>query len=443
MRDSLPIHAVNAKHERKAASAPPGRDTFGPPRSTAGSASPGTPQSTVAQPSSAIRLMLHVGFIFTGVVTTLLGPLLPFLAARWALSDDRAGMFFTAQFLGSLAGVFLTSFLLPRRGFAFTLSLSFALMAAGIIALGIGPWALGLASVALFGIGLGLNIPATNLWIAEAAPHRRAGALSILNFAWSLGAVSWPALAHFFLRSFGLRGLVTSLAACLGVLACAFILGASTSPRFSPSAAPTEAAPLRTWTHRTAFALGVLFFLYVGTETALGGWVASYAKRIPGEAGSIWLLTPSAFWGALLLGRVSSPLLLSVVTEARLMLMGLLFAAAGAIALLAARTIPGVVLGASLAGLGLASIFPILVAWLRHLLGASATRASGPMFALGSLGGAVVPWAVGIVSTRAGALQPGLAVPLIAMVVMIFLSQQKSIRAEIRAIVEKDLNHAT
>ena len=30
----------------------------------------------------------------------------------------------------------------------------------------------------------------------------------------------------------------------------------------------------------TAVVLGVLFFVYVGTENAVGGWLASYAKRV-------------------------------------------------------------------------------------------------------------------------------------------------------------------
>ena len=40
----------------------------------------------------------HAAFVLTGTVTTLLGPLLPVLATRWALEDASAGLLFTAQF---------------------------------------------------------------------------------------------------------------------------------------------------------------------------------------------------------------------------------------------------------------------------------------------------------------------------------------------------------
>jgi fucose permease len=163
----------------------------------------------------------------------------------------------------------------------------------------------------------------------------------------------------------------------------------------------------------------VLFFLYVGTENALSGWVALYAKRLSTHPGSIWLLSPSFFWGALLLGRAVTPPLLRATTERRLVLAGLLLASGGVVVLIAANTLASVVTGAGLAGLALAPIYPILVAWLKHQLGVAATRVGGAMFAMASLGGATVPWLVGFASTHMGTLKAGLVVPLTTTVLML------------------------
>jgi FHS family glucose/mannose:H+ symporter-like MFS transporter len=382
---------------------------------------PGTgPVAASAEPSAPLRIFLHIGFVFTGIVTVLLGPILPFLAARWSLSDERAGLFFTAQFLGSLVGVFWTSLLIPRRGFSLTLSIGFGLMAIGVGALGLGSWTLGMISVFGYGIGLGLTIPGTNLWVAEAAPHRRAGALSILNLAWSVGALSCPALVDLSGRSVGLRGFESSLAVALGLLALSLLwIYITSSGRTIPGVMVREASSPTQWKNRAAVALGALFFLYVGTENALGGWVAFYAKRLSTHPGSIWLITPSFFWGALLLGRAVTPPLLRAMTERRLVLVGLLLASGGVVVLIAANTLSGVVTGASLAGLALAPIYPILIAWLKQQLGAAATRVGGAMFAMSSLGGATVPWLVGFASTRTGTLKAGLVVPLTTTLLML------------------------
>jgi len=78
-----------------------------------------------------------------------------------------------------------------------------------------------------------------------------------------------------------------------------------------------------------------------------------------------------------------------------------------------------VVTGAVLAGLGLASIFPISVSLLPGWFGPSARRASGAVFASGNIGGAVVPWFVGEVSTHAAGLRAAFLVPLLGVSAML------------------------
>src|SRR5207248_9062972 len=99
--------------------------------------------------TTRLTLVAHIGFVLTGMVTPLLGPVLPFLQSRWLLNDTQAGYFFTAQFLGSTAGVVCSGFLIPRLGFGLSLGLSYLLVATGMAMLGRGPWSLGLAALAI------------------------------------------------------------------------------------------------------------------------------------------------------------------------------------------------------------------------------------------------------------------------------------------------------
>ena len=140
------------------------------------------------------RAVIYCGMMLTGMLTTLLGPLLPVLSARWSLADAQAGYLFTAQFAGSMAGAVLSGLLLPRRGFRFSLVLGFALTASGAFPLGMGSWTVGLLAVFGYGVGLGFTIACTNLWVAENNPERRSSALSVLNFTWGAGAVVCPFL---------------------------------------------------------------------------------------------------------------------------------------------------------------------------------------------------------------------------------------------------------
>src|SRR5215468_4043102 len=121
--------------------------------------------------------LLSAGFILTGFPTIIAGPILPTFISRWNLSDSQAGLFFTVQFAASLAAVWITTGLTAWRGYRPGLVIGYVLTGVG----------LALLAVALYGMGYGLVVPPTNLAGAEAGG---AGVVSLLNFAWGIGAVA-------------------------------------------------------------------------------------------------------------------------------------------------------------------------------------------------------------------------------------------------------------
>src|SRR5215469_4833497 len=207
-----------------------------------------------------------IAFIPTGVVNVLLGPLLPVLSTRWSLNDAQAGELFTAQFLGSTLGVFCSGMLVPRFGYRAVLALGLILMAFGVSTVPLGVWPLGIASISLYGMGFGLTIPAANLLVADANPGRKATALNLLNFAWSIGAVACPFLVGHFMRIARTSQFLYSLGAAIVLVAG--LLAAAPYPR--PVVPSQETSRPRQQAFRVlltpaALALGALFFIYVGT----------------------------------------------------------------------------------------------------------------------------------------------------------------------------------
>jgi fucose permease len=194
----------------------------------------------------------------------------------------------------------------------------------------------------------------------------------------------------------------------------------------SPDQSPTLASGILS--KRSVAVIAGLFFIYVGTETCMGGWIAAYARRLDSGSRDFWAVTPSFFWGAMLLGRFFAPIALRHLREIRLAIWGVTLASFGLLMLLAAKTMALVVVGATLTGLGLASIYPINVSLLSHWFGEMATRVSGTVFAVGSLGGAVLPWLVGMLSTRFGSLRVGFIVPWLSAVAMLafYLANENS-----------------
>jgi len=127
------------------------------------------------------------------------------------------------------------------------------------------------------------------------------------------------------------------------------------------------------------------------------------------------------FWGGLIAGRALVPMLPLRRFERTLLASGLILSAAGICLLLQARTFASVAVSVSAAGLGLAAIYPILVAWLVKAFGERSRRIGAIMFALAGMGGAVMPWFVGLTSTATASLRAGLLVPLVGCLVMFAL----------------------
>jgi FHS family glucose/mannose:H+ symporter-like MFS transporter len=384
---------------------------------------------------SAATIVLHAGFIVAGMVTTLLGPILPALTTRWGMSDVVAGGLFTAQFLGSMSATLVAPAIAARIGARGALALGFSFLAAGTFTIGVAPHAIGVAATVTYGLGLGLVLPLTNIAIAATHPDRAASALSLVNVSWGIGAVIWPIAVR-------TLGTADSVAAPLAVLAVACvimgfvcrlgipaILLTVKSGGQGPSLSTPVATPGNSALVWRAALFGTLIFLYVGTENAVAGWVAEFARRIVSGASTTWALAPTAFWAAITTGRLLASVALRRVSESALIRTGLALATAGVLAItFAASTPKGVIAGAAAAGLGLAAIFPLLWALVTRSISAAAPAAAGPLYASGGFGGAILPWAVGAVSSAVGDLRAGLAVPLSALLVLLICSWMKVLR---------------
>ena len=383
-------------------------------------------------------VLIHADFLITGIVMTFIGPMLPILAARWSLTDAQSGSLIFVQFFSSMFGMLASGVSVQRLGYRTTLIIGSLLMASGTSLLASGSWDMGIVAVCILGIGYGITTPAGNLRTAEINPDRSASALNVINAVWGIGAMSSPFLVAIAQREHHPTYFLYGTAASLLVLLLALLFS-----RFVPDThAHGEAAvgDSGLWSEGVLPLICVLFFIYVGTETSFGAWVATYARRIDSRAHTFATMTPSFYWGALLMGRALAPIILrfrSAVTIARA---GLVIALLGGGALVAAHGIKLVILGALLAGLGLASIFPISVSLLPGWFGGSARRASGAVFASGNIGGAVVPWFMGEVSTRAGSLRLAFFVPLLGVSAMlVFYLINKAATARHQQVKAPDL----
>jgi fucose permease len=367
----------------------------------------------------ALTLAAYVSFVPIGIATVLLGPMLPTLSSRWSLDYAQAGALFNAQYVGSICGVALSGWMASRWGFRTTMKVGLVLISAALALLLAGPMAMGIACIAGSGAGMGIAIPAANLLVADANPERRSATLNLLNVCWSVGAVACPFLVAMASKT----GHVPQFLICVAGISLLIALGIASMPAsiVEPVMTSHQAPVIPLIRNKPlAFAiLSALFLLYVGVENGFGQWMATYAKSLGTLTLAMALATPSFFYAALAAGRWLAPLLLRVAGEVTLVRLGLLLSCGGMAGLVFSRGLAGVMASACAAGFGLSYVYPITIALLSKEFGSA--RIGSFMFLLSNFSGGILPWIVGVCSTRSGTLKAGLLVPLLGCAAMFAL----------------------
>ncbi|MFY9746984.1 MAG: MFS transporter [Acidobacteriaceae bacterium] len=371
--------------------------------------------------------LLCFGFVVCGVVTVLPGPLLPLMAARWGLLDVQSGAFFAAEFAASMVG----SIFSPRR-LRRNLPLGYAVMTGGVLlllfsratehaALG---HSLALTAFGLIGLGTGLSVTATNLVVGMMEDHagsqrgasRRARRISVVNLWWGIGAVACPWMIAAAVHRGTLQGLLLLMAVGTAAM-CAALLPQIREPE---PGLPTAMRASALAEAGTLVFFAAFFFLYLGVETIVGGWIPTYAHRFSGMTLAHASLTVSLYWMALLAGRFVGSLALKSLTERAVLLPSLGIALIAVATLIEPHSTTTVLVAVAAAGAGFGPVFPIGVS--RMLARVRDHRNTGWAFAMCSAGGATLPWLTGLVSTGSGSLRIGFAVPLAALAVILALA---------------------
>jgi MFS transporter, FHS family, glucose/mannose:H+ symporter len=367
--------------------------------------------------AAALRSLAPVFYYFFvgGIVTVMLGPLLPVFIQRWDILDSQAGTLFAVNFAGQLCGA-----LFAARNLRISVILGALLSAIGCAFLA---WAsFSTAPLALFcvGLGIGSGLTAGNIIAGTAIPALRGRLIAMLNVAWGIGAISCPLLVHVFgspdVRPFLLITAVALFASAIFTIALPPPTGEPSRPAITQ---PTKR-------RRMPLPMPMLFFftasmlLYIGIENALGGWLPSYAVRLDPaiQASTITLY----FWTAELIGRLLVTALMIRFSEAFLYRTSLLL-------LLITTTLFCTLVHPSsgslmtmtfLSALTLAPLYPLMISLLLARTGTHPQL--GLLFSVTSLGGAALPWLTGVVSTHFNHLRAGLAVPALGVLALLSLA---------------------
>ena len=330
------------------------------------------------------------------------GVLLPALGAAFHMGSAVEARLFPANFGGFIIGVLLCGTLSDRVGRKPVLLGGTALYALALVLAARAPtFGLALAAFALVGMGTGAMETVASALAADLFPDRRAAILNALQVAFGAGAAVSPLTVHALLRAgTDWRTLFLWLAAANAALILA--LAFQPLPRAQGHGEALDPAALRAVLRQPVFlALCLAQALYVGAESGFSSWMPTYfERRLPG--GAAWAgLVVTVFWVAMTVGRTAANALFGRLPLARLAGWSAAGGAAGAVGALVWTT-PLTVLGfVAWTGLCFSAIFGLVLADAGERYSQASGTAFGGVVAAGGVGGAALPWAIGILAGTA------------------------------------------
>jgi fucose permease len=366
-------------------------------------------------------------FLLLGAATTLYGPALISIARETNQPEANIGVLFVLHYSGFFASTISANRLARRFEIRLTVALGCLLIALGELGLILLPFPFNLASALLIGFSAGTLEVALNRLVEFLAVNAPAEALTRLHATFGLGAVAIP--------------LVVAVAVWLGwnwrvagaVLVALAIVNFIVVLRWHEFKVPHGAGIVwRGLPWRSVFFFVLLIAIYVGLETAVGGWATTFFAKL-GQDPFLGQVATSFFFLSFTFGRLilaSSSERLGYGRAVRLSNM------IGAGVLLLTFFPQLALIGFGLAGVAFSTVFPTMLAWAARRHPEIRAQMASVSIASAGAGGIVIPYAIGLGVGAFGAwsLTPMLiGAALIVSVLTLFEPAHGSLRRKLLA----------
>ncbi|MGA9570927.1 MAG: MFS transporter [Candidatus Acidiferrales bacterium] len=361
-----------------------------------------------------------VAIFVYGMISAMLGTILPDLSDRFGLSPRQNGTIAFAQALGLIIASLGVGPLLDNEGKKLGLIIGLALIAIALFAL---PRSSGFRSIVfvlfLLGVGGGIVVTGANALVSDVGEAHRGAALNMVNLFFGLGGLATPFIAA---NLFG-RNWVRLCYTIAALTVVSVAIQASTKmpePTRAGGFVLAEAAPVLG--RPLLFLLGLFLFLYVSCEVGIWNWLPRHliAQGIP-ESRALNILSLGFALG-LLIGRVGvSPILIRVPAVTVLLFASVVMAISTFLMLRLSNPFSAAVL-VFVAGLSMAPVFPTTLAIVGDNFPRMTGTAIGFVITCGWIGLAVSSRIIGFIAggdprrlKRALLVIPAFAVLMVAL----------------------------
>lgn len=383
------------------------------------------------------RFLLYAsfyGFFCNGMLSLLMGSVMPDLKAAYGLTDTVSGVFLSAHSAGNLIAGFISG-LVPlwlgrRRSIMLLASLGmfgYAMM----LLFGHPVW---LFMAFLFvGMGRGSVTNFTNRMVNRLSGGSPA-ATNLLHSAFAVGAILTPAVFLTLRTSVSWQAGVVFVAVCI-------LLSVTNYSRMKmeddrPARSDKQNSTLCFMKDPSFLTLAMMMFCYLCSEYAINGWLVTYVQHkeslmaaLTASGSSLAAysqMMATLLWGVMLVGRLICAVLSMKVSQRLLMFVSSAGMAAFFLLMLMSETTPMLTLSVAGLGLFMAGICPMIYSDAAYYTN-TYPMATSALLAIGSAGAIVMPTVVGSLAERLG-FGGGMSAILVTIVLLVVFSGINQVR---------------
>lgn len=357
-------------------------------------------------PKLGLIILAYVAFIALGMPDGLLGVAWPSVRGSFSIPMDALGSLLFVSTAGYLTSSFLSGRLIALLGVGRLLAVSCTLTGVALLGYTLVPsWWMMVSLGVLSGLGAGAIDAGLNTYVAA---HFGEGLMQWLHASYGIGVTTGPLIMTIALSNFqSWRVGYRSVSGVQLLLAICFVL---TLPMWMQNVEPGDAekpkhlmdyrTPLGETIRQSRVWLSMLqFFLYTGSEIALGTWaytLLTESRHVQPETAG---LLAGSYWAMFTVGRVIAGLSIKRIGVNKLVLSSLAGALLGAGLLWWNPAPVANLVAVGVIGFAIAPIFPGLVSGTSHRVGIRfAANTIGIQMSAAGLGGASIPSLIGILA---------------------------------------------
>jgi MFS transporter, FHS family, L-fucose permease len=373
-----------------------------------------------ASPYVTVLLSCLVIFVY-GMLSSLLGTIIPGLATALHLTNAQIGIIALTQGLGLASTSVVAGALMDKQGKKIGVILGLGATLAGLILLGSSGGMIGV-SFAMFVLGCGgsLVIVAANAIVSDVSDEKRAAALNFLNVFSGLGGLATPFIAANLLGSNASRIVIFGIVTTVLVLCLAL---------FVPLSKASVASELRPGDRRNLFSnpalylLSAVTLLYTACEFGIWNWLPKFLI-VSGMSSAVALNVLSlGFACGLLCGRIVATSVLWRISPSTVVIVSSILMSGTTYMILQPEPIWLTFVLVFLAGAAMAPVFPTTIAIVARLFKEQSATAIGFAITCGFSGlilsSPLIGWLSG--SSPLGIGRGLLIVPVLSLSIFVIL----------------------